>query len=324
MSDELVVDNSILSATARCHTYSYVRYALGLRTRVEALALEAGSAIHVGMEHWMTDKQRSVPKAVQAMAEYYEPVVASYLRSVEQDRLGKDDARFEPERVEAIFHQHLTQLSEQFPFLVIKGAVEKPVSAVLRPGILYVARLDAIVRRSDAGEKWSFDHKSTRKITDWWKDKQKVSSQWSGQVWIGKQQESEHNLAGIILHVIELPEPHVSGNTCREHKVPYTECSIRHAGYDYIYVTRSEPELEAWELSANRLATQYQKLVKRAGEEGIEGVREVSMQGRFNEGCVFCDMKEWCRLGRNTSERVVRATFQHSEWNPLKQKEVVV
>ena len=98
--------------------------------------------------------------------------------------------------------------------------------------------------------------------------------------------------------------------------MPYTECSIRHATYDYIYVTRSQAELDGWERSAVELIGHYAWLRKKAKADGIEGVHDVGMQGRFNEGCVFCPMKEWCRLGRPTSERMVKATFVSSHWDP--------
>jgi len=311
---DLVVDNTILSGVAKCHTYAYLRFCLGLAPRTESLALQAGHAIHSGMEHWMTHRQRN--RAVRIMAAEYESAVEHYLKANDEDVLGGSDARFAPERVEAIFHQHLDQLDEHFPFRVVEGAVEAPIQAPLAIGVLYVARVDAMVRKSDAGGKWSMDHKTTKRITEWWKEKQKTSSQWSGQVWIGRQA-SAHQVEGVVLHVIELPDPHTSSKTCREHGVPYTECSVRHASYDYVYVTRSEVELAAWHLSALRLVEQYQMLLALAEREGAPGVSEVSMQGRFNDGCTFCDMKEWCRLGRNTNKNALRAAFRVEPWEPL-------
>jgi hypothetical protein len=318
--EQLVVDNSILSATAKCHTYAFTRYALGYDVKGEALALSAGQAIHLGMERWM--KGEPVKKCVKAMAEWYEHAVTVYLHTTEQDQLGPDDKRFEPERVIAIFHAHLLKLEEQFPFKIIEGAVEGPIWAEfpidLPVPVIYVARLDAIVRKRELTGRWSFDHKSTKRITDWWSDKQKVSSQWSGQVWI-EQQQRHRALEGVIIHAIELPEPHTSDRTCKEHGVPFTECSIRHATYDYIYVTRSQAELDGWLTTATQQVREFHELTRVAAAAGIEAVGEVQMQGRFNEGCVFCSMKEWCRLGRPTGERQLRAMFVENPWNPLKE-----
>lgn len=327
-SDTLVTDNSILSGTAKCHTYAYARYACGLGVKGDSLAMEAGSAIHVGMERWM--KGEGTRRAIMGMSSYYEPVVDNYLRSIEEDNLPENELRLAPDRVAAIFAQHLSRLEERFPFKIIQAGVEKPVHAEM-PNVegvggrkvLYVARLDAIVRKWEEGGKWSFDHKTTRSITDWWKDKQKVSSQWSGQVWIG-QQHGVEKLEGVIVHAIELPKPYTKTSNCKEHGVPYTECSVRHAGYDFIYITRGPAEMEAWELSARRLIAEYAGLKDKADREGIAGVHEVPMQGRFNEGCVFCGMKEWCRVGRPTGARQLKVYFREDPWDPLAGKDEVL
>jgi PD-(D/E)XK nuclease superfamily len=313
----LVVDNSILSATAKCHTYAFVRYALGLDKRGEALPLAAGSAFHTGMELWLGGA--SVAKASREMMRQYEPAVQSYLEVAELDHLSSDDARFEPEWVSSIFTAHLQKLEERFPFKVLKASMEKPVATpfpVKELGeVLYVARLDALVRKWEAGGVWSFDHKSTRKITDWWEDKQKTSSQWSGQVWIGRQHGQE-NLEGVIVHAVELPNPHTSDRKCREHGVPYTECTVRHATYSYIYITRSEAEMDAWLTTAQQLTREYAGLKYMAKRHGLAAIEKIEMQGRFNDGCTFCSMKEWCRLGRNTSPHAIRAAFVESVWDP--------
>lgn len=317
-NNPLVIDNSILSATAKCHTYAFVRYALGLDVRGEALALAAGHAFHTGMELWLGGA--GIKKATREMMKEYDQRVTLFLHAAELDQLSSDDARFEPDWVAAIFYAHLQKLEERFPFKVLKASMEKPVSTPFPvPGleqlVLYVARLDALVRKWEQGGQWSFDHKTTRRITDWWEDKQKTSSQWSGQVWIGRQH-GQDKLEGVIIHAVELPNPHTSDRKCREHGVPYTECTVRHATYSYIYVTRSEPEMEAWLMSAQHQARAFAGLKQLAEERGIAGVTEVMMQGRFNDGCTFCSMKEWCRLGRNTNPKAVRAAFIESVWDP--------
>ena len=120
----------------------------------------------------------------------------------------------------------------------------------------------------------------------------------------------------MIVHAVELPSPHTSDRKCREHGVSYQECTVRHATYTYIYITRSEAEMDAWLMTAQMQARAFAGLKQLAEERGIAGVSEVMMQGRFNDGCTFCSMKEWCRLGRNTSPRAVKATFVESPWDP--------
>jgi hypothetical protein len=320
--EQLVVDNSILAATAKCDTYAYSRYALGLSTRQESLAMAAGSAIHLGLAAWLGGASRA--DAVSVVATDYESAVSRHLRLTERDRLSADDRRFEPAWIEAIFEQWLERFEgTAFPFKVIEiGSTERPVSADFEMdtrrgrGVTYVARLDAVVRRWTAGGRWSMDHKTTRKATDWWIEGQKISSQFSGQLWLGRT--LGRPFEGVILNVIEIPEPHTSEGTCKVHKVSYQECSIRHAGGTFVYVQRSEPEMQAWLKSARRLVQRYEQLFDRAADSGIEGVKDVSMQGRFNGSCTFCEFREWCRLGRPTSASAVRATFLADPWDPLR------
>lgn len=325
LPEPLVVDNSILSAVAKCETYAYVRYACGLNTRTESLALSAGSAVHAGLAAWLS----GVPagKAVQLMATTYEEDVSRYLRKLELDDLGEKDARFKPAWVEAIFAQYLEAHAEGWTLKVIKATMEKPIShpfPVEVPSgrkVRYVARLDAIVRRWEEGQKWLCDHKTTRKVSDWWKDKMKVSSQFSGQLWLADQGAVENEVAGVVLNVIELPEPHKSERKCPEHKVSYQECSVRHAGWTFVWVPRHRQEIWSWFDSASLLTRKYDRLQRRAMEEGVEGVKAVPMQGRFNDSCTFCSMKEWCYLGRNVRPSAIRATFIEESWDPERVEE---
>jgi hypothetical protein len=320
MPDALVVDNSILSAVAKCDTYAFVRYACGLNTREESLALGAGSAIHRGFQAWLDGKGND--EAIRVMADDYETRVDKRLAMLERHQLGADERRFAPEWVEAIFAQYLERYDGRWPFKVVKATAEKPISAPW-PGaahgrpIIYVARLDAIVRKWESGGKWLLDHKTTRKVSDWWIEKEKISSQFTGQLWLAREKGIVAEAEGVLLNAMEIPEPHKSDKVCPTHKVSYQECSIRHAGGTFVYVTRHAAEMEAWKYSATRLVKRYANLVNWASEAGIEGVNEVQMQGRFNQGCVFCSQKDWCRLGRNTKKAALRTTFVEDVWNPL-------
>lgn len=323
---QLVCDNSILAATAKCSTYAFTRYACGLATRKTSLALSSGSALHAGLAVWL--ETGDIDKAVETCADFYEPLVDKYLVKIEAKDLPADDKRFSPPWVEAILHQYLTRYKDRWPFKVIRGSTEKPISAPFPgPGepkmnlpseklVTYVARLDAVVRRWESGEKWNLDWKSTRKASDWWIAKQQVSSQFTGQRWL-TEQAGIGEVAGCILGVLELPEPHRSENKCKDHKVSYQECSIRHAGSHFVYITRGRAEIEAWKWTARKLIRKYDALLTRAGQDGMAAMPDIPMEGRFNEGCTFCDMKDFCKLGRNVSKASVRATFVDQPWNPL-------
>jgi len=62
-------------------------------------------------------------------------------------------------------------------------------------------------------------------------------------------------------------------------------------------------------------------LWERAKEEGWSGLGKVQMQGRFNEGCTFCDQKGWCDAGRPTGSGALKATIESYEWNPVQEQE---
>jgi len=322
-ADARVVDNSILAAVAKCDTYAYVRYALGLNTREENLAMGAGSSIHLGMKAWLDGQ--GVEDAVEVVSKDYEKRVQQHLRLIERTRLSADDKRFEPEWIEAVFHQYLTRNEGKWPFKVVKMMTEKPISAPMdlavpsgKP-VLYVARLDAIVRKWEAGGKWLMDHKTTKKASDWWIDKEKVSSQFTGQLWLARNGAVDFEPEGVVLNVMEIPDPHKSDKICPTHKISYQECSVRHAGGTYTFVTRHDAEMRGWYLTAAKLIRRYDQLCEKADEQGIEGIGSVQMQGRFSKECTFCDQKEWCRLGRNTSRAAIRSTFVENRWDPLKE-----
>jgi hypothetical protein len=317
----LVVDNSTLSELAKCDTAAFLQYACDLRTREESLALGSGSSIHLGLQRKL--EGASDAEAIRIMAEDYENRVERYLRLIERGQLGKDDLRFAPEWVEAIFAQYLERYRDRWPYKLVKATAEKPIWAPFPvevasgKEVIYVARLDAIVRKWESGGKWLLDHKVTRKVSEWWIAKQKVSSQFTGQLWLAREQGIIAGAEGVLLNAIELGEPHRSEKVCPLHKVSYQKCSVRHNGGQFIYVTRHDAEMEAWKHTAAKLIKRWDRLVTLAEEEGIQAIEQVQMQGRFNQGCVFCSNKDWCRLGRNVSKAAIRAMFLEEKWDPL-------
>jgi len=315
-----IVDNSILSAVAQCDTYDYVTYCTHLRPKGTALALEAGSAVHAGLAEWLRGGTvgKAIPKAMAAIRTYYDKAVKAWELRAEKEIPPGD--RFHPEWVYGIAEQWLRAQSGHFPFKLVGTVIEEPVSAELtqmkdgRP-VWIVARLDARVRKFASGGKWNLDWKTTKKVTDWWTDKTKVRSQFLGQLWIGQQTEE---LEGVILGVIEIPEKHRSEQLCKVHGVSFQKCSMLHAGSDYIYITPHRGELPVWHEGAVWLAKRHLRLLAKAEREGIEGVSQVKMQGRFNESCTFCELREWCRRGRPTSAAIVRAEFEKRVWDPTR------
>jgi hypothetical protein len=318
--DAVVVDNSTLAAVAQCDTYDYVTYCCHLRPKGTALAIEAGSAAHAGLADWLRHgaKPAAIERAMATIRQAYEPAVRAW--ELRQEKPIPEGDRFRPEWVYGVLGQWLRNYSGKFPYKVVGSVVERPVAAPLatlkdgRP-LWIAARLDARVRKFASGGKWNLDWKTTKRVTDWWKDKTKIRSQFLGQLWIGERQ-GEH-LEGVILGVIEIPEKH-RAEYCKTHKRPFKECDLEHAGSDWVFITPHRGELPIWEMTAVYLAKKHLRLLALAEREGIEGVKGVKMQGRFNESCTFCEHKDWCNRGRPTKPANVRATFEKRVWDPLK------
>ena len=319
--DAVVVDNSILSEVAKCDTADFMAYCLHLRPKGTALALEAGSAVHAGLAEWLKrgTKADAIPAAMAAIRIYYDKAVRAWeLREEKPVAVGD---RFHPDWVYGISEQYLRNVSGKFPFKLVGSVIERPVAAELtrlkdgRP-VWIAARLDARVKKFAGGGKWNLDWKTTKKVTDWWTDKTKVRSQFLGQLWIGEAQ--GESLEGVILGVVEIPEKHKSEQICKEHGVSFQKCSIRHAGYDWIFVTPKRLELPVWHQGAVWLAKRHLRLAKLAETEGIEAVSQVKMQGRYNESCTFCEYRKWCLDGRPTRAANVRATFEKRVWDPTR------
>jgi PD-(D/E)XK nuclease superfamily len=319
-ADAVVVDNSLLAAVAKCDTYDYVTYCTHLVPKGTALAIEAGAAIHLGLAEWMRGgmQRASIPRVLATIRQAYQPAVTAWeLR--EEKPLPQGD-RFQPEWVYGIIQRWLNTYSERFPYRVVSDVIERPVAAPLTElkdgrAVWIVARLDARVRKFAVGGHYNLDWKTTKRITDWWKAKTKVRSQFLGQLWIAEAQGEP--LEGVILGVIEIPERH-RAEFCKTHKRPFKECDLEHATWDWIDISPKRLELPVWHAGAVALARRHLRLLKRAERDGIAGVSEVLMQGRFNESCTFCELREWCKNGRPTRPANVRALFEKRVWDPLR------
>src|SRR5215472_3625276 len=201
--DPLVIDNSILAGVAKCDTFAYVRYALGLATRGESLPLIAGQSAHVGLAVWL--EGGSPDDAAAAVERDYRKKLSAYLISIERDRLPPEDKRFEDEWVVGVIHQYMSRYDEKRPFKFVQATAERPrlhdfgmIARWSKRPITYSARLDGVVRKWETGGQWSLDWKTTKRLTEYWTGKQKVSSQFSGQIWLGRESLGTE-LQGVIV-----------------------------------------------------------------------------------------------------------------------------
>lgn len=329
--NDLVVDNTILSSVAECETRAYVEHAVGLVPKVRGLALEAGQALHAMLAVFLPARDRRAMARGLAQLEGYRTVVEAAIARGEEV-----PGRYGADRVQAIGKQWMERnIGGNFPFLVFPKLLERSLAVPMRDRdgdlvsrretgarVWYSAKLDAAVRRAESGVRWSMDHKTCVRATDWKIEKWKSSSQFTGQVYVIRRDaerrgEDDPQVGGVIVNAIELPDPHTSDRKCPTHRRPYTACSVQHAGGTYVYVTRTAAEEAAWLDTAVAMVHRFDRLLTRGKAEGIEGVEAMPMRGRFTGACAFCDMKKWCDAGRPIGQRVLDITFRPYQWDPL-------
>jgi hypothetical protein len=319
--DDVVVDNTLLEAAARCDTLVAMRHILHLAPAEEAKELRAGSAVHEVLAAWLSGA--STEEALGRLNEY---------RQWAKEHVPPDD-RLRYQNVKKIVAFWLKRHPLQdWPFLVNPAQVEMPLTAplgVLREGklarvqqewelndpkrppmVVMVALLDAVGKHRKSGGLWSVDHKTTSNTGEWFKSRQENSSQFTGQMWIAR--ERDLLLSGVFINGIHLREVPSSNGRCKQHGTTYAECGNNHPEHVLFPVTRTPHELDAWETTARRLTRRF--LVLRGQVRTIEDARELPMQGRFNGACGFCPFQKWCRSGRLAG---AAKTFTEQPWRPL-------
>jgi hypothetical protein len=185
-----------------------------------------------------------------------------------------------------------------------------PLGEVKGRRVVMVALLD-LIGKMRTGGRWSVDHKTTKQINSWFEDDQEVSSQFTGQLWLAR--EKGIMLSGVYINALEYPRLPGSDRKCSTHGgVPYSECSLKHAGSRLIPITRTPHEIDAWERTALTQVKKYVRLIETV--QTVEDVRKVDMDGRFTRSCSRCEFRSWCSVGRPAG---AAKTFTQDKWEPL-------
>lgn len=322
LADDFVVDNSIMRAVLTCSTLAAVQYALHLNAKGQAPALRQGQVGHAALAEWLdTESPNLALKVYRAgYAADVAPAVAALAKG--EPRAEKERARLGFERTRAILKAWLeARPLATWPLKVAAGDTELPISAplpfALKDGrrVVFVALLDAIAKRRTGGL-WSIDHKFRKGITDWWKAKQQASAQFTGQMYLAREWGIE--VAGVYVNAIEIPEAKTSDRKCSEHGQAYKDCDTKHARHELFSTTRSAGEMAAWLATMRKVVPRWATLRDRVQTLDDIHARAVPMEGRFNEGCTFCDLKAWCDAGRPVGGR--GDWFQSHRWDPLAER----
>lgn len=320
---DIVVDNSTMKEVLKCSTAAVLRYGLHLAPKVDGAAMLQGQAGHAAMAEWFDTGSQA--RALSVYETEYKAVVEPALAAlpVGDKRGDLERARLEYGRTRQLIRGWMKERPlETWSLVVTPGETELAVSAPLmqlKDGrrVVFVALMDALARRRHGG-RFSVDHKFRNGITDWWKDKQEDSSQFTGQMWLGRQWEME--LGGVYVNAIEVPNAKTSDRKCSEHGTPYKECDLKHARHELIGpLTKSKIEIRAWQATLERVVVRWVKLRDRV--KSLDDIASVPMEGRFNESCTFCGFRAWCRVGRPAGGR--GDWFVEHTWNPLAERRSV-
>ena len=306
----IYVDNTILSAIAKCTTRGILRYGLGMTTAEEFATLQCGSSWHKAMELYLrgetyTDVLRN-----------FEDTYAEWSNS--NVPLGH---RLEYSNVLTIMDQWLYDHPlANAPYVVpgpdfVECGFAYPLDETGE--IMYVGRYDAAVVDKQSGDWYVLDHKTTGWINQEKVNKYQLDSQMSGYIWALQQQVPEP-VGGAYINMIELKKlPSDAKRKCKVHGVVYAECGPLHAESQIFIVERTPQQIEQWKRTAIALATRYKYNLRITQENGgLDFVPELPIQGAFNGSCEWCEFKQLCTMGKPVE--LMHSNLIYQPWEPYR------
>lgn len=300
LSDEgiLYINNSALQSLS-CSTKFLMRWQHGYTSQDDSVYLRGGGIGHKVIETlWKTDDPEL------AMAE-----LAPYAQWCEEN--VPYDHPWHHDNLSRILTKYVSAHGrDAFDFEIDPALVEISGKVALSENIRFVFRPDAIVRQGD--EYYLLDTKFTGNITPYWVSKYKLDSQFSGYIWAARQQ-LELPVVGAYINAVEVKKVPDSQKRCSEHGVAYEECGLEHVKMQVIgpYM-RTESELKQWHRDAVHLSEKARELMLRFRD--LKDIRKTRTQGKFFNGCAFCDFSDWCYYGRPVDR--VGEMLKYEVYNP--------
>lgn len=280
------ISNSAIESSAKCSTQALLRYGYNVVAPGEQFPLVVGNAIHKALAHKY--KTNDIPKA-------WEIFVQSYPEGIPpSDHYTRDNCF-------TIFQHFIEQAP--MPYIIHPTLVELWFEQKLMEDekgvIMLCGRQDLIPQDKATKAFYVADHKSTKRITDWWLKKFRLSSQLTGYVWAA-QRFMGTTIPGVIIDGIELPVLPGSANLgmkCKSHSVPYSECRKFHPNHQQFICERPPWMVDNWKLDAIFQAKRLRDLITTYAI-APEGVKYVRQQGTQDGACVFCEYVDFCLVDR--------------------------
>lgn len=323
-SGKLFVDNTLLSAEARCQTAASIRHIFEYATDDESVTLVSGQAIHLALEVFF--KGGAVRDAMWSYDQFYEPKWERFARTQEViEALGGDmkmaSDRRSYQNVRTVLRQWFeTHPREALPFVASPASVEASFEVPLVPdeNIWYTGTPDVGEVTIADGSRYAVDHKSTGRITSEWRRGFRTSGQVSGYLW-GLQQATGKVYTGMFINAIEVTKVPTSTRKCTEHGVAYAECGVLHCTSDLFPVQRTEAELERWKQNAVWLAKRYAKRLEWDGKhEPVEALATTPQEGKLTGACGYCPHYDFCASGQ--SPLLLEARYVKKPWDPAERR----
>lgn len=307
MTNPIYIDNSTLRTLASCEMAAWTRYGMH-RTTVESRAeLMSGASAAKGFAAF----RRAGLDSAAGLAAFDLAYQDWSTRNVPRgDRLEWENCR-------QILWQYFSASTPDKPqrFTVHPDWIEQPFELPLSDegDVVLIGRPDA-VGTWESGDLIVLDDKTTGNLSDYWAKKWRTDSGQSGYVWAMRQ--LGHHVIGTVINGVEFKKlPSDPTKKCKDHKVPYSECGVRHAKWGFYGPYPRDPGwLEEWRLDAIRLARKFRELLIDAPD--LSFAQQLPMTGTFNGHCGFCEFADTCLSGR--SPALMKANLVVSVWDPRK------
>lgn len=310
---QLFVDNTLLSAVARCSTEAVVRHVLHHVPIEEKATLKHGSDSHEALAMYL----KGAPKeeCLERFGELYQEWA--------DENLAPTDARAFDHSVATLdvwFDRHplvdgMLEIAPGQHLEVSPDLIEVGFAVPLDEDgeVVFTGRIDAILRDPRSGVLHVVDHKFSGQVSSWWALQFRNESQLTGYLWAASETMGEGVPAAYVnaMHVARLPSD--PKRKCKEHSVAYSECGRLHAKSEFMGpFARSQEQFVEWRKTALSLARKFRTLRQ---YDSFELLRLVRQQGAFNQSCRGCDFLGFCAANREP--RLVPSMLMESRWEPV-------
>ncbi len=303
-------DNQLLSDFAKCEAAGVVKHVLGYSGKGAKIAADIGSAFHTAMEkHFQGYPGQRV---LEIFEEEYGKIFPPGIFPEEQ--------RFEKVNLMKILERFVVIRGiDKWPFQVLETEKVKGYPVDDKGEYVFWAKRDMLVRETRSNLILPLDHKTSKKLNEWFSKRFELTSQMSGYCWLTSVEFGQW-IAKAYVNGIELAKLPSSLGKCKLHATTYNKCGIEHAVFTLYQFLRTPEQLEKWRQDALIMAKRTEFLAK--AYPGIEYLPFVTKTGAFNESCRFCEFAGWCAT--NWVKEKVEEYCVWEPWEPWREGELIV